>query len=74
MTDMDERLGLLHSPANVKAFLKGDFTYYTNLYVRLREAYAQDQAEFRAIFYSALLGLDAPFHLVLSACLAERSG
>ena len=69
MVDMDERLGLLHSPTNVKTFLKGDFTYYTNLYVKLRHAYAQDQAEFQAIFFSALLGLEAPFHLVLSACL-----
>lgn len=69
MTDMDERLGLLHNPTNVKALLKGDFTYYTDLYVKLREAYALDQAEIRSVFYSALLGLDAPFHLVLSACL-----
>jgi hypothetical protein len=69
MTDMDERLGLLHNATNVKAFLKGDFTYYTDLYVKLREAYARDQGEFRAVFYNALLGLDAPFHLVLSACL-----
>lgn len=67
--DMDKRLGLLHSPSNVKTFLKGDFTYYTDLYSRLREAYKQDQAEFRAVFYNALLGIDAPFHLVLSACL-----
>lgn len=68
MADMDERLGLLHNPINVKAFLKGDFTYYTDLYVKLREAYALDQGKFRSVFYSALLGLDAPFHLVLSAC------
>lgn len=68
VTDMDERLGLLHNPTNVKAFLKRDFTYYTDLYVKLRQAYAQDGGEFRSIFYSALLGLDAPFHLVISAC------
>lgn len=69
MKYMDERLGLLHNPANVKTFLNGDFTYYTNLYVRLRRAYAHDQAEFRSIFYNMLLGTDAPFRLVLSACL-----
>lgn len=69
LPDMDERLGLLHNPTNVKAFLNGDFTYYTKLYAKLRKAYAQDQEEFRSIFYNALLDLDAPFHLVLSACL-----
>lgn len=69
MVDMDERLGLLHNPTNVKTFLKGDFTYYTDLYVKLREAYAQDNDRFRTIFYNALLFLDAPFHLVFSACV-----
>ena len=67
--DMDERLGLLHSPVNVKAFLKGDFTYFTNLFIKLRQAYARNQTAFRAVYYNALLDLDAPFHLVLSACV-----
>ncbi len=67
--DMDGRLGLLHNPINVKTFLKGDFTYYTDLYAKLSEAYKRDQAAFRAVFYNSLLDLDAPFHLVLSACL-----
>lgn len=40
--EMDKSLGLLHSPAKVKAFLKGDFIYYTNLYVKLRRAYEDD--------------------------------
>jgi uncharacterized protein with ParB-like and HNH nuclease domain len=67
--DMDEHLGLLHAPAKVKAFLKGDFTYYANLYIKLRRAYTKDQTEFRAVYYNALLDLDAPFLLVLSACV-----
>ena len=67
--DMDKRLGLLHNPTNVKAFLNGDFTYYTDLYFKLRQVYARDQKEFRAVYFNALLGLDAPFLLVLSACL-----
>jgi hypothetical protein len=68
MNYMDERLGLLHNPANVKSFLNDDFTYYTNLYIKLRRAYDRDQAEFRSVFYNKLLLLDAPFLLVLSAC------
>lgn len=67
--DMDEQLGLLHNPTRVKEFLNGDFTYYTNLYVKLRQAYSREQKEFRAVYFNALLGLDAPFRLILSACL-----
>ncbi len=67
--DFDERLGLLHSPVNVKKFLKGDFTYFSNLYVKLWKASAADQTAFRAVYYNSLLNLDAPFHLVLSACV-----
>ena len=67
--DMDKCLGLLRNSAKVKTFLKGDFTYYTNLYIKLRRAYAQDQKEFRATYFNALLDLDAPFLLALSACV-----
>ncbi len=69
--DMDEKLGLLHNPVNVKAFLKGEFAYFTGLYTRLQAAYAQDQKKLRGIYYSALLDLDAPFLLGLSACLRD---
>jgi hypothetical protein len=67
--ELDEQLGLLHNSAKVKAFLNGDFTYFTNLYIKLRKAYADDQTSFRAVYYNALLDLEAPFHLVLSACV-----
>lgn len=67
--DIDTRLGLLHKPAKVKAFLKGDFIYFTDLYIKLWQAYSEDQTTFRAAYYNALLDLEAPFHLVLSACV-----
>ncbi|QTN34156.1 DUF262 domain-containing protein [Akkermansiaceae bacterium] len=70
-TEMDEKLGLLHNPAKVKAFLKGDFTYYSNLFIKLRTAYNTDQQEFRGVYYNYLLDLDAPFLLVLAACLRD---
>lgn len=66
--DMDDRLGLLHNPTRVKAFLNGDFTYYSDLYAKLWKAY-RGQTDFRTIYYDALLNIDAPFHLVLSACV-----
>jgi hypothetical protein len=67
--DMDAQLGLLHSPAKVKTFLRGDFSYYTDLYIKLQKSYRQDQMAFRAVYYNSLLDLDAPFLLVLSACV-----
>jgi hypothetical protein len=69
--EMDSKLGLLHNPKNVKAFLKGAFSYFTDLYVKLRRAYGEDQKQFRAVYYNRLLDLDAPFHLALSACVAD---
>jgi uncharacterized protein with ParB-like and HNH nuclease domain len=65
---MDKHLGLLHNPGKVKTFLKGEFTYYTDLYIKLRKAYIQDQKQFRAVYFNALLDLDAPLLLILSAC------
>jgi hypothetical protein len=69
--DMDGQLGLLHSPPKVKAFLKGDFSYYTDLYIKLQEAYRSESKEFPAVYYNAMLDLDAPFLLVLSACVPD---
>src|SRR5712692_523707 len=67
--DMDKCLGLLHNSAKVKIFLRGDFTYYTNVYIKLRRAYSQDQKEFRAVYFNALLDLEAPFLLALAVCV-----
>ena len=66
--EMDDKLGLLHNPANVKTFLKGAYTYYSNLFIKLREAYNSDQQPFRGVYYNSLLDLDAPFHLATAAC------
>ena len=66
--EMEGKLGLLHKPAKVKAFLKGEYTYYSNLFIKLREAYNSDQQPFRGVYYNSLLDLDAPFHLATAAC------
>lgn len=65
---MDERLGLSRDPAKVKSFLKGEFTYFGQLYEKLLATYTDPETEFRHLYYSNLLDLDAPFLLVLSAC------
>jgi hypothetical protein len=67
--DMDVHLGLLRSSSKVKAFLKGDFRYYTGLYVKLQKAYRSEVEALQAVYYNAMLDLDAPFLLVLSACV-----
>lgn len=66
---MDEQLGLLHNPGKVKEFLRGDFKYYTNLYLKLLNGYSKDQDEFRAVYLNSLLDLDAPFYLSLASCI-----
>jgi len=66
--DMDERLGLSHSPTKVKSFLKNEYGYYGGLYVKLWKAYSEETTGFLHVYYNALLDLDAPFLLVMSAC------
>lgn len=71
--DMNEQLGLLHDPANVKNFLKGEFSYYTDLYVKVLNGYSRDQRDFRAVYLNSLLDLDAPFYLSLASCVQNDS-
>ena len=66
--DMDEELGLSHAPGKVKAFLNGQFRYFSRLYEKLLSAYREPQPELQHLYYSRLLDIDAPFLLVLSAC------
>ena len=67
--DMNKRLGLLHNPGNVKKFLMGEFSYYTDLYARVLDGYSKDQKDFRALYLNSLLDLDAPFYLSLASCV-----
>ena len=66
--EMDDALGLSHAPDRVKAFLKGEFYYFSQLYEKLLSAYREPQAKLQHLYYSRLLDIDAPFLLVLSAC------
>jgi uncharacterized protein with ParB-like and HNH nuclease domain len=67
-TEMQDRLALLHNSSAVKKFLKGDFNYFTSLFVSLRKAYTNRDRDFEAVYFNMLLDLDAPFHLGLSVC------
>ena len=66
--DMNQKLHLDHNPSGVKGFLKGEFSYFGLLYQKLLGAYKASNDSLPHVYYNSLLGLDAPFHLVVSAC------
>jgi hypothetical protein len=69
--DLNATLKLDHNASEVKAFLKGAFRYYTDLYARLWRGSQQHSAEFSAVFCNGLNELDSQFMLVLSACKVD---
>lgn len=70
-SDLNESLKLEHNPSQVKAFLKGDFSYYSSLYSQLLKASQQEDARFPAVFFNNLNELDSQYLLVLSACVVN---
>lgn len=68
---MDEKLGLLNNPAKVKEFLKGDFAYYSSLYLKILEASYSYSDKYRGLGYNETLDLDAPYHLLLAVCAPD---
>lgn len=69
--DLNDYLKLDHNPSEVKAFLKGTFRYYSNLYARLWRATQEENPKFPAIYFNNLNELDSQFMLVISACTVE---
>jgi hypothetical protein len=70
-SDMNASLKLDHSPSDVKAFLKGAFRYYTELYARVRAASQVEDPRYPAVFFNSLNELDSQSMLVLSACRVD---
>ena len=70
-SDLNEKLKLDHNTVEVKAFLKGTFRYYTELYCRLWAATREETDEFRPVFCNRLNEQDNQFMLVLSACTVD---
>jgi uncharacterized protein with ParB-like and HNH nuclease domain len=66
--DLNQTLHLDHNPTAVKAFLKGTFRYYTQLYSRLWAATREETKGAEAVFFNRLNEQDNQFMLVLSAC------
>ncbi len=70
-TDLNEKLKLDHNAVEVKAFLKGAFRYYTDLYCRLWETMREETEDFLSVFCNRLNEQDNQFMLVLSACKVD---
>ena len=72
-SDVNELLKLYHNSMAVKAFLKGPFRYYTNLYTRLWDATQNETDMLRAVFCNELTEQSNQFMLVISACKVDDS-
>lgn len=66
--DVNEKLKLDHDSSQVKAFLRGAFSYYAGLYAKLWKASHQQVDLHPAVFFNSLNELDSQYLLVLSAC------
>ncbi|TAK18300.1 MAG: DUF262 domain-containing protein [Myxococcaceae bacterium] len=70
-SDLNQVLKLDHNPSQVKAFLKGTFRYYTELYVRLWQATQAETKGADAVFFNKLNVQDSQFMLVMAACKVD---
>lgn len=70
-SDLNESLKLDHNAVEVKAFLKGAFRYYTQLYCRLWEASREEDPALRTVFCNRLNEQDNQFLLAISACKVD---
>lgn len=67
-SDINAALKLDHNPGGVKAFLNGDFKYFTGLYARLWAATQEINPAYPTAYFNYLNELDSQFMLVISAC------
>ncbi len=65
---MNKKLKLNHNAKEVKNFLETTFTYYSNLYLKIWEAYETRNEKFKSVFLNKLNDLDGQFLLILSCC------
>lgn len=65
---MDDKLGLEHNSTNVKAFLKDEFRYYSELYLKYWQATEKIKPSLINIYYNELNNLHSQCILMLAAC------
>lgn len=61
-------LQLKHNPKKVKEFLKNEFTYFTNLYLKMLDYYNNFSTNQPYVYYNKLTEMDTQFLLILSSC------
>jgi uncharacterized protein with ParB-like and HNH nuclease domain len=66
--EINKELKLSHNQAEVKAFLKHTFLYYTNLYDKIHSYYDNPIKDYIHIYYNKLIEMDSQFLLILSSC------
>ncbi|HYH15041.1 MAG TPA: DUF1524 domain-containing protein [Flavisolibacter sp.] len=66
--DLDKILKLKHNSAQVKQFLKNDFTYFTNLYLKILNYYDDLDTAQPYVYYNNLNDMDGQFMMILSGC------
>lgn len=66
--DVNNHLKLKHNSSQVKLFLENTFSYYTNLYIKVLEAYYRKKDQFKYVFFNKLNEMDGQFMLILSTC------
>ncbi len=66
--EMNKELKLLHNAKQVKQFLRNEFQYFTNLYVKMYDYSTKPNADYMHVYYNRLNEMDSQFLLVLSAC------
>lgn len=69
----ETNLNLDHNSENVKLYLQNDFTYYTDLYLKLMLYASQYERDFRHVYYNSLTDRGQQFLLILSACKVNDS-
>lgn len=67
-SDINTKLKLDHNPAEVKAFLKDKFKYFSALYAKLWSLSKDENVTAPAVYFNSLNELDSQFMLALSAC------
>lgn len=66
--DFDKKLKLKNNSAGIKKFLLNEFTYYTELYIKILEAYNELDLKYPHIYYNQLNDQDTQFMLCLACC------
>lgn len=70
----DTNLNLDHNPESVKKFLQNDFSYYSDLFIKLmKNTTEQYEKDFRHVYYNSLTDRGQQFLLILSACKVNDS-